>query len=199
MRSRLISLLTVFGAVTVLALSANSVAIASTGKGFILGKKNSASTVTTLKRTTPGAALSLRTKSNASAPMTVNGKGRVTNLNADKLDGLDSSALATKASVTAVGSMAPFANGYISDTGAFTAATTTGVSAVSWNSTTLRYEITLTGTNYYYSSFQTTITPACSGASVSASSAGGRLLVRLSNSDGAAIQCPFTFATTKLQ
>jgi len=89
------TLLTVIGAVTVLVLAGNTVALAATGHALILGKTNKASKATTLKRTTSGAALNLHTKSSASAPMSVNGTGKVANLNADTLDGLDSSALGT--------------------------------------------------------------------------------------------------------
>jgi hypothetical protein len=92
---RLKTFLTVIGAVTILVLAANSTVYAATGGKFILGHKNTASRASTLKRTTNGAALTLLTKSSASAPMTVNGQGKVGNLNADLLDGLDSAALAT--------------------------------------------------------------------------------------------------------
>ena len=87
------TLLTVIGAVTVLVLAGNTVALAATGHAFVLGKTNKANKVTTLKRTTSGPALSLHTTSSGAAPMTVNGKGKVANLNADTVDGLDSSAL----------------------------------------------------------------------------------------------------------
>jgi hypothetical protein len=90
MHKKLISLLTVLGAATVLVLAANTVTYAATGHSFILGKANKANQVTTLKRTTSGQALSLVTKSSSNAPLAVNGKGKVANLNADRLDGLDS-------------------------------------------------------------------------------------------------------------
>jgi hypothetical protein len=88
--------LTVIGAVTILVLAANSAVYAATGGKFILGHTNKANKVSTLKRTTSGAALNLVTKSSSNAPMTVNGNGKVAHLNADKLDGLDSSALKTR-------------------------------------------------------------------------------------------------------
>ncbi len=90
------TVLTVIGAVTVLVLAANTVALAATGHGFILGKSNSANKVTTLSRTTSGSVLSLHSKSSSNAPLTVNGRGKVANLNADLLDGLDSTALRAK-------------------------------------------------------------------------------------------------------
>jgi len=83
--------LTVIGAVTILVLAANSAVYAATGGKFILGHTNKAGKVSTLKRTHSGSALNLVTKSSANAPMTVNGKGKVTNLNSDMVDGYDSS------------------------------------------------------------------------------------------------------------
>ena len=97
MRSKITTLLTVIGAVTVLVLAANTAAIAATGKGFLLGKANRASKVTGLTRTTPGPALSLRTKRTGDAPFTVNGRGKVAHLNADQVDGKDAGALGTRA------------------------------------------------------------------------------------------------------
>ena len=89
------TLFTVIGAVTVLVLAANTVAYAATGGKFILGKTNKAGAVSTLKRTTGGSALKLTTTSSSAAPLVVNGKGKVANLNADMLDGHDSSFFAT--------------------------------------------------------------------------------------------------------
>lgn len=87
--------LTVIGAVTVLVLAANTVTFAATGKSFILGKGNKANQVTALTRTTAGPALKLSTTSSSGTPLAVNGRGKVANLNADLVDGLDSSALRT--------------------------------------------------------------------------------------------------------
>lgn len=70
-------------------------ASAATGGKFILGQLNKANKQTTLKRTTSGPVLGLTTASASNAPLNTNGRGKVTNLNADKLDGLDSSALRT--------------------------------------------------------------------------------------------------------
>jgi hypothetical protein len=89
------TLLTVIGAVTILVLAANSAVFAATGGNFILGHKNKASKMSTLKRTTSGSALKLVTKSSSNAPLATNGHGKVANLNADMVDGMDSSALKT--------------------------------------------------------------------------------------------------------
>jgi hypothetical protein len=87
---------TVVGTVTVLVLAGNTIALAATGQGFLLGRTNTANTVTILTRTTSGTALSIHSASSANAPLAVNGTGKVAHLNADKLDGLDSAALMTK-------------------------------------------------------------------------------------------------------
>lgn len=91
--------LAVLGAVTVLVLAANTVAMAATGGSFLLGKSNSANAVTSLTRTTAGSALKLTTTSSSTAPLSVNGKGKVTNLNADQVDGISASTLQTSSIV----------------------------------------------------------------------------------------------------
>jgi hypothetical protein len=65
-------------------------AAAATGGTFILGKSNVASTTTTLTHSSGGVPLSLQTRSGR-APLKVNSSTKVTNLNVDKLDGIDSS------------------------------------------------------------------------------------------------------------
>jgi hypothetical protein len=77
----------------VVTASLDYTASAATGHAFVLGHLNKADRATVLKRTTPGAALGLTTSSSGAAPLTVNGRGRVANLNADRIDGLDSPAL----------------------------------------------------------------------------------------------------------
>ena len=91
--------LTVIGAVTILVLAANSAVYAATGGKFILGKTNKAGAVSTLKRTTSGPALNLVTKSSSNAPMTVNGRGKVANLNADLVDGKNATDLGVRTRV----------------------------------------------------------------------------------------------------
>ncbi len=86
-------------------IALGSVGYSATGGTFVLGKSNSASKTTqlksgnaggpTLKVTNTGGkpAAAFVTKS-GKAPFTVNRSAKVTNLNADKLDGLDSTAFA---------------------------------------------------------------------------------------------------------
>jgi len=93
MRKHLTTLLTVIGAVTVLVLAANTVALATTGKALIAGKTNTSSKITALSRTTSGVPLKITSQSTANSPLAVNGKGKVVNLNADKVDGLDAADL----------------------------------------------------------------------------------------------------------
>lgn len=97
--NKLKSFLTVVGAVTVLVLAANTVAYAATGGKFLLGMTNKANKASTLKRTTSGPALNLVTKPSGTAPLTVNSNGKVANLNADLLDGLDASQLSNRSYV----------------------------------------------------------------------------------------------------
>ena len=89
MRAKLTTLLTVIGAVTVLVLAANTVALATTGKALIAGAANTSTKVTAISRTTAGSALQLKTTSSTAAPLSVNGQGKVINLHADKVDGFD--------------------------------------------------------------------------------------------------------------
>jgi hypothetical protein len=92
---RLKTVLTALVMALVLVTCADYTAFAATGKSFILGKVNKAKRQTTLVRTTSGPALQLGTRSPADPPLVVNGSGKVTNLNADTVDGVDSSDLRT--------------------------------------------------------------------------------------------------------
>jgi hypothetical protein len=84
----------VLGAAAVLVVGIESVSVAATGSTFILGRSNTASSTTVLTTTKAGSpALSLRTKSKTTAPFTTNARGKVVNLNSDKVDGLDASAI----------------------------------------------------------------------------------------------------------
>ena len=87
------SVLAVLGAATILVLAGNTIVMAATGNSLLLGKSNSANANTSITRTTSGSVLKLQSKYSSNAPLTVNGRGRVTNLNADKLDGYNSTSL----------------------------------------------------------------------------------------------------------
>lgn len=83
----------------VLVTCADYTSFATTGKSFLLGKLNTSAKVTTFARTTSGPVLALHSKKTTNPPLTVNGRGKVANLNADLVDGLDSSLLANRTSV----------------------------------------------------------------------------------------------------
>jgi len=93
------TVLTLLGAVTVLLLAGNTLSYAATGNALLLGKMNYTDKQTNLTRTTNGPVLRLKSKSPSNAPLSTNATGKVANLNADKLDGLDSSALRTRSRV----------------------------------------------------------------------------------------------------
>ncbi|MDO7869308.1 hypothetical protein [Nocardioides jiangxiensis] len=79
------------GAVAALVLGSGT-AYAATGGNFILGKSNSAGATTSLTNSN-GTPLALTAKSGY-APLKVNSGTKVANLNADRLDGIDSSSFA---------------------------------------------------------------------------------------------------------
>lgn len=100
--------------VTVLAFIAlGGTTLAATGGNFILGQPNSASSTTGLSAGTTGPAFRATNTSTGTAgsfnvaaghpPLTVNSNTKVTNLNADKLDGLDSTQLVSSSTLRRVG------------------------------------------------------------------------------------------------
>jgi len=89
--------LAVIGAAVILVLAANTVSLAATGNALLLGKSNGANDITSITRTTSGSVLKLKSKYSGNAPLVVTGKGKVVNLNADTLDGIDSSKFGTRA------------------------------------------------------------------------------------------------------
>ena len=83
-----------------LVVGVGGVGYAATGGNFILGGSNSASRTSTLT-STAGSALSLKAPS-TSAPLAVSNSVKVGRLNADLVDGLDSSAFQRKGAVVRV-------------------------------------------------------------------------------------------------
>ena len=76
-------------------------AVAATGGSFLLGKANKAGATSILQNTGKGPALMLKTKNLHIAPLSVNGNGtKVANLNADKLDGIDSAQFQRRVATT---------------------------------------------------------------------------------------------------
>lgn len=87
-----------FGIGAVLTITLTGTAYAATGGTFLLGKANSAGATTSLTNSA-GTALSLNSKT-GTAPLKVNHTTKVTNLNSDQLDGLDSTKFALAAGTT---------------------------------------------------------------------------------------------------
>jgi hypothetical protein len=156
--------LAVVGAAVILALAGNTVALAATGQNFLLGKTNLASTVTTVERTTAGPAF------------------KITNLNADKLDGLSSSGFAA----------APLGWGYVNTNG--TISNAHNATAV-WDAGDGWYEITIPGEEIFYSDYLPTITPSCENKTVGYGSVSGKLVVEFGAGD---TQCAFAFSIQKI-
>ncbi len=86
------------GALTAVVIAGTGTAVAANGGSFLLGKKNTATTTTTLSNS-KGTPLSLQGKKSA-PPLKVNSTKKVKNLNADKVDGKSSSDFALKAGST---------------------------------------------------------------------------------------------------
>ena len=76
--------LAVIGAAALMFMATDAVTYAATGSSLVLGRLNQANATTTIQNTGTTPALKLVTKSTATAPMIVNGKGKVTNLYADR-------------------------------------------------------------------------------------------------------------------
>jgi hypothetical protein len=74
----------VIGAGVLLFAASDAITYAATGSSLVLGKINTANAATTIQNTGAAPALRLLTKSSATAPLIVNGKGKVTNLYADR-------------------------------------------------------------------------------------------------------------------
>ena len=76
--------LAVIGAAALMFMATDAVTYAATGSSLVLGRLNQANATTTIQNTGTTPALKLVTKSAATAPLVVNGKGKVTNLYADR-------------------------------------------------------------------------------------------------------------------
>lgn len=91
-------------AAALLVLGFDYATFAATGDSLLLGRANSAGKTTTLQNTGSGPALSLKNKASA-PPLVVSSSKRVVRLNADQLDGLDSTALQTSSIVFSAASV----------------------------------------------------------------------------------------------
>jgi predicted regulator of Ras-like GTPase activity (Roadblock/LC7/MglB family) len=90
--SRFERALIIVGAVAIAGFASDALTFAATGSSLVLGRTNSANATTVIQNTRTGAALKLITKSSSSSPLAVNGKGKVTNLYADRAARADDAA-----------------------------------------------------------------------------------------------------------
>lgn len=118
--------------------------------------------------------------------------GSGSGIDADLLDGQ------TSASFAAAGhthSSLPIAYGNVKGTGEKYAGTTNFSSL--WNAGSSRYEITITGVSYSYSSFATAVTmldeSGCATLNPATNSVSGKLLIKIYNTAGNPVQCSFQF------
>lgn len=86
------SAVSALGIAMALVIGLDYLAFAATGGSFLLGKSNSASTTTSLSRTTNGPTLVLNSKA-GQPPLKVNRKVKAVNLNADLLDGREGASM----------------------------------------------------------------------------------------------------------
>lgn len=179
----------------VLLVCADYTATAATGQSFLLGKVNRAGTVTTLARTTDGAALKLTTKSDGNAALVTNGHGKVTNLNADRVDGRHASAFAPAAH-------GAIAAGEIKNAG--TLGASWGVATSYWDGAPTHgyYVITLKGRTFDQTTFAVFVTQVDSFADPAmasySSDTSGNLLVKFRDTAGTSVQRIFCFVVYAL-
>ena len=130
----------------------------------------------------------------STAPFSVDSTERVSRLNADMLDDLHASSFAlsnhTHASL-------PIAYAFINSNGS-KASGTANVSST-WVSAYQRYEITITGHSYFWTSYVTVVTTigTCGPAVAATGSYGGKLTVDIIDTNGNNKQCYFQFVTFK--
>lgn len=77
------------GATALLVACIGGVGYAANGDNVKVGKSKKGTKITEIKRTKNGPAMKITTKNSSAAPFTTNAKGKVVNLDADKLDGQD--------------------------------------------------------------------------------------------------------------
>lgn len=98
MSKRYTRALAAVGAAAILVVGVDAIGYAANGQSLLLGKSNKAGKITEVKRTKAGPVLKLTAKKPTAAPFTTNAKGKVVNLNADKVDGINGTTLKADAS-----------------------------------------------------------------------------------------------------
>jgi hypothetical protein len=97
------SVLTTLTAAALIVVGLDYVSFAATGNSFILGRNNTTDATTRLVKRGPGPALVLKSRGNSEPSLRVTSRARVGNLNADLVDGLHASNLASRAVTYRVG------------------------------------------------------------------------------------------------
>lgn len=181
---RVKSALTALGIGLVLVMGLDYISYAATGQAVLLGKINKAGALTTIQNTGTGPAAAFKVKNTTGAPISVNGTGKVSKLNADLLDGQSASDLA------------PLAYGYVSAAGTLQGGR--GVTASSFDGVSGSYWVTITDTSYVADRFATVVTSACNAVTARTSSHNDDLAVFLRDSTNKATQCGFAFVVYAL-
>jgi hypothetical protein len=129
------------------------------------------------------------TRDNEVATIVKANDGAGSGIDADTLDGQNSSAFAT---INHSHRFLPIAYGFVNSNGTLASGTSNVSSA--WTGT--RYEITIDGESYFFSSYATLASPTCDNATMDIGSVSGKLLItpRVNN---VITQCPFQFVTFK--
>lgn len=184
MRTRISRILAVIGAATILTLAANSIVLAATGSGLVLGRANTASTLTSLVRTSIGPALNLQTRNAKTPPFTTNARGQVANLNASLLGGKPASAFAP-----AGGPGRVIATAIVNGAGQLTASS--GISSITWESGPHWYAVQRSAGSFDTSNQAVSISPMCS-ASPDYDSISGVIVVSFNDHNNNSVQCGFS-------
>lgn len=104
--------------------------------------------------------------------------------------------LTVNGTLSGFGGSLPIAFAHINSTGSKDSGTA-NVSSI-WNSSSQRYEITISGHSYFFSSYVTVVTVSgCANYTTRTGSVSGKLLVYIYNSSGSPAQCHFQFVTYK--
>ena len=117
-RTRVDRVITILVAVTLTIGISDALTFAATGSSLIMGRLNTANATTTIQNTGTGAALRLTTHATTDSPIATNGKGKVTNLYADRAATADNANKIGGLSVAQVKAAAKGATGPRGATGA---------------------------------------------------------------------------------
>jgi len=133
----------VIGAGVLLFAAADAVTYAATGSSLVLGKINAANATTTIQNTGTTPALKLLTKSAATPPMAVNGKGKVANLYADRAATADNASKVGGKTVAQVVSSVPRPAGviWVAQSGGQFTSVSSALASITDNDLTHRYVI----------------------------------------------------------